>query len=88
MTFDEIKQCMLDMEGILAVHNIRVWMLTSSKIAFAAHLAIEPGSNAQQILHSASDTLRNRFNFYEMTLQVEDYQREMSDCKQCVNPKS
>ena len=46
-----------------------------------------PNVNGQQVLRSASEALRAKYNFYEMTLQIEDYSEDMSDCKQCVNPK-
>ena len=48
----------------------------------------EPGSNAQAILKEASVCIRQKYDIYEMTLQVEDYEEDMSDCNQCQNPDS
>ena len=50
-------------------------------IVFAA-----PGCNPKVILKEASVVIRRRYNIYEMTLQVEDYVQDMSDCNQCQNP--
>jgi zinc transporter 2 len=51
-------------------------------------LLAEPGMNAQAILKEASIRIRNKYDIYEMTLQVEDYEEEMSDCNQCQNPEA
>ena len=45
-----------------------------------------PGSNAQTILREASTRIRAKYNFYEMTLQVEEFEEDMDDCHQCKGP--
>ena len=45
-----------------------------------------PGCNPKVILREASVAIRRKYNIYEMTLQVEDYEQDMSDCNQCQNP--
>ena len=44
------------------------------------------GANPRVILREASEAIRRKYNIYEMTLQVEDYEQDMSDCNQCQNP--
>lgn len=40
LNYTEIKQLFLNIDGIRRVHNLRVWNLSSNKIALSAHLAI------------------------------------------------
>lgn len=40
LNYTDIKQLFLNIDGIRRVHNLRVWNLSSNKIALSAHLAI------------------------------------------------
>lgn len=86
VSFDVVQETFLSVDEIVAVHNLRIWGLTTDKTALAAHLAIAPGSNAQTVLREASTRIRAKYDFYEMTLQVEQFQDNMDDCKQCKPP--
>lgn len=46
-----------------------------------------PGANFQQILQEASMRIRAKYDFYEMTLQVEEFHEDMEDCTQCQGPE-
>lgn len=47
----------------------------------------EPGVNPQKILTTASKCIRSKYNFFEMTLQVEEFQDKMDHCFQCQMPE-
>lgn len=38
--FLEVQRTLFETEGVLKVHNLRIWSLSLDKIALAAHLAI------------------------------------------------
>lgn len=40
ISFNIVQETFLSVEGIVAVHNLRIWGLTTDKTALAAHLAI------------------------------------------------
>ena len=40
MNFSVVQDAFLSVEGIVAVHNLRIWGLTTDKTALSAHLAI------------------------------------------------
>lgn len=40
----------------------------------------------QQVLLQASRLVRSRFNVFEMTLQIEEFESGMEDCAQCKDP--
>jgi len=77
------KDTFLKVPGILTVHNLRIWGLTTDKTALSAHLVIDSSRNAQEVLKEASTKIRGKYNIYEMTLQVEEFQDDMDDCTQC-----
>ena len=43
----------------------------------------DPSRSAQEILREASTKIREKYNIFEMTLQVEEFQDDMDDCTQC-----
>jgi len=83
INYDIVKSTFLSVKGIRQIHSLRIWGLTTDKAALAAHLAIDKGLNAQQVLQAATVKIRAEYNFYEMTLQVEEFQDDMTACDQC-----
>lgn len=47
---------------------------------------IGPGIKTTQVLLQASSLVRRRFNVFEMTLQVEEFEAGMENCTQCQDP--
>ena len=81
--FAAVKDTIMEVPGIVTVHNLRIWGLTTDKTALSAHLVIDSSRSSQEILKEASTMIRRKCSVYEMTLQVENFQQEMDDCKQC-----
>jgi len=46
----------------------------------------DPKANFQEVLKEATLAIRERYDFFEMTLQVEHFTDVMMDCKLCENP--
>ncbi|XP_023343791.1 zinc transporter 2 isoform X3 [Eurytemora carolleeae] len=84
--YEVVRNTFLSVDGIRQIHNLRIWGLTTNKTALAAHLAIEKGHNAQHVLSDATRKIRDRYDLYEMTLQIEEFQPEMISCGQCKDP--
>ncbi|XP_054156572.1 proton-coupled zinc antiporter SLC30A2-like [Oppia nitens] len=85
--FLEVQRTLFDIPGVLKVHNLRIWSLSLDKTALSTHLAIAKGQNPTKILSMASQQIRKQFSIYELTIQVEEYREEMSDCQQCQTPQ-
>lgn len=79
----EVKNAFLPIKGIRQVHSLRIWGLTTDKVHLMAHLAIDKGLNAQEVLQAATETIKAKFNFSETTLQVEEFQEGMNYCGPC-----
>lgn len=84
--FNDVMSIFLDIEGVKRVHNLRIWALSLDKIAMSAHIAISTGVNPQSILMVATKSIHDKYNFFEMTLQIEEFQDVMEDCYQCKPP--
>uniref|UniRef100_A0A0A9Z309 Zinc transporter 2 n=1 Tax=Lygus hesperus TaxID=30085 RepID=A0A0A9Z309_LYGHE len=81
--FDDVMNTLLSIDGVMAVHNLRIWALSLDKTALAAHIAIKPGTIPQTVLKTASNKIHQKYNFFEMTLQIENFHIKMEDCAQC-----
>ncbi|CAL8143824.1 unnamed protein product [Orchesella dallaii] len=82
--FNEVRETLLQVKGVYIVHNLRIWSLSMDKIAMSAHLAIEPGSSsANSILRKSSQLVKSKYGFCEVTIQIEDFNQSMQDCRKC-----
>jgi len=81
--YDSVKDTFLSIKGIRQIHNMKVWSLTTDKAALSAHLAVEQGLNPHEVLREATKKIRSRYDFFDMTLQVEEFVEEMSACDDC-----
>ncbi|XP_020806104.1 uncharacterized protein LOC110182406 [Drosophila serrata] len=88
MDYDEVKRTFLSIEGVMHVHNLRIWALSINKVALSAHLAIAKDADPQLILERATRLIHKRHKFFETTIQIEEYSSGMLDCGQCADPLS
>jgi zinc transporter 2 len=86
INYDIVMSTFLSVKGIRQIHSLRIWGLTTEKNALSAHLVVEEGINAQEVLQEASKKIRSQYDFYEMTLQIEEFHEEMTSCDQCKDP--
>ncbi|KAK2578245.1 hypothetical protein KPH14_001393 [Odynerus spinipes] len=81
--YSQVENTFMQIEGVVKVHNLRIWALSLDKTALSAHLAIKPGTSPQDILRTATRNIHETYNFFEMTLQIEEFNERMENCKQC-----
>lgn len=43
----------------------------------------EPGASPHNILRTATRNIHDKYKFFEMTLQIEEFDERMENCKQC-----
>lgn len=85
INFIEVREKLQKLPGVIRVHNLRIWSLSLDKIAISSHLVIDNSKTPSQALKLAIDTLKSSYNFFEVTIQVEEYKDDMKDCEQCQN---
>ncbi len=80
LDLDELSQALLELEGVVDVHDLHCWTLSSQMEVASAHLKVCRGADAAVILRSARTVLGDRFSVGHATLQIED---ETADCRDC-----
>lgn len=45
-----------------------------------------PSADPEDVLKRANAVIQKKYEFFETTLQIERFQQEMDDCKQCIAP--
>ncbi|XP_025154534.1 zinc transporter 2 isoform X1 [Harpegnathos saltator] len=81
--YSHVENTFMQIDGVVKVHNLRIWALSLDKTALSAHLAIKPGTSPQNILRTATRNIHDKYKFFEMTLQIEEFNERMENCKQC-----
>jgi cobalt-zinc-cadmium efflux system protein len=65
--------------GVIDVHDLHVWTLTSEMDVMSAHLVVADDADAHGVLDTARDLLRDRYGIGHTTLQVEPATHEGCD---------
>ncbi len=68
---DEVDAELGSLHGVVDVHDLHVWTLTSGMDAASVHLVIDPSTDPHSVLDQARELLRNRYEIGHATLQVE-----------------
>lgn len=71
----EIREHLLGTPGVVAVHDVHVWAITSGAHVFSAHVVVEPAVLAAdasgELLDRLSDCLSEHFDVAHSTFQLE-----------------
>ena len=76
---DAMEADLARVEGVLDVHDLHVWTLTSEMEVASAHLMVRSGSDGHAVLDQARVLLRERYGIDHATLQVEPETHEGCD---------
>jgi cobalt-zinc-cadmium efflux system protein len=57
--------------GVENIHHIHAWSITSGVNIFSTHIKTDDLSKSQDILREATNVLKEKFDFYFSTIQVE-----------------
>jgi cobalt-zinc-cadmium efflux system protein len=66
-----IRRGMTGVDGVVGVHDLHVWTVTSGLVALSAHVALAASADWQRILPVLNAVLRDRFGIAHATLQPE-----------------
>ncbi|WP_068785184.1 cation diffusion facilitator family transporter [Paenibacillus phocaensis] len=67
----EVKLCLEGIPGVIEVHDLHIWTITSGMDALSCHLTIEDGNQSQAVLQEAISALEKTFQITHSTIQVE-----------------
>ena len=71
MSIDEVRQAILGQVGVLDVHDLHVWTITSGRVCLSAHVVTALDVDRDDVLSRTNSDLRQRFGLDHTTLQVE-----------------
>ena len=69
---DELLASIREVAGVVDVHDLHVWTLTSGYHALSAHVDVAPGADGHAVLHILSDLAARRFDIAHTTFQLEE----------------
>jgi len=66
-----VERRLLHVPGVVGVHDLHVWTITSGFPALSAHLTVDPAADGDCCRCAAADALRDEFSIVHSTLQLE-----------------
>ncbi len=57
--------------GVIEVHDLHVWAMSTSDIALTAHLVMPDGHQGDEFLNQVADELHDKFSVEHATIQIE-----------------
>ncbi|MGE6755112.1 cation diffusion facilitator family transporter [Rossellomorea sp. NPDC071047] len=68
---DKVKMGMAEITGVIEVHDLHVWCITSEFTALSCHVVVEKEVDRDMILLKVSKFLEEEFDIHHSTIQVE-----------------
>jgi cobalt-zinc-cadmium efflux system protein len=68
---DAVRAALAAEPGVVAVHDLHVWTITSGMVCMSGHVVALPEDVGPALLRRVSDLLRERFGIAHSTIQVE-----------------
>jgi cobalt-zinc-cadmium efflux system protein len=78
--------------GVVEVHDLHVWELTSGHVSLSAHVFLRPGSDALDVRRRLQDLIERNYGITHTTLQLDPMPGEQEggfgcvDLRHCVDP--
>lgn len=69
---DQVQHSLLTLPGVIAVHDLHVWAMSTEENAMTAHLVCEDSSDSRDtLLRQATNVLHDQFGITHISLQCE-----------------
>ncbi|XP_034747168.1 zinc transporter 2 [Etheostoma cragini] len=85
--YGEVRDSLLAVKGVTAVHNLHIWALTMNQTVLTAHVAIDETVDAQTVLRKMTQACFASYNFHSVTIQMERQADLKPGCNLCEDPK-
>ncbi|XP_015572424.2 metal tolerance protein 1 isoform X1 [Ricinus communis] len=67
----KLEKGLLEMDEVVAIHELHIWAITVGKVLLACHVKIRPEANADMVLDKVIDYIRREYNISHVTIQIE-----------------
>ena len=68
---DEVHGALAELPGVIEVHDLHVWTITSGMESISAHVVVEDRRFDCAVLGEIRSTLHERFGIHHITVQME-----------------
>ncbi|MFJ8267606.1 cation diffusion facilitator family transporter [Peribacillus asahii] len=68
---EEVKAALKEIDGVIDVHDLHIWTITSGLDSLSCHILIEDDKNSQEILQEAINKIKDTFKIEHTTIQIE-----------------
>lgn len=76
---DQIRDAIVGIPGVLAVHDLHVWTITSGMVSLSCHIVAKQVSDHGNLLAQVNQLLDEQYGIDHTTLQIEPQHFEESD---------
>lgn len=80
---DEVREAIRTAPGVLSVHDLHVWTITSGMVALSCHVQTAETTPTRELLARLQELLKARFDIHHATLQIEPEGYEHGDRDVC-----
>ncbi|XP_030002323.1 zinc transporter 2 [Sphaeramia orbicularis] len=87
VNYGEVRDGLLRVKGVMAVHNLHIWALTMNQAVMTAHVAIDESVDAQTVLREMTQACYSSYNFHSVTIQMERQADLKPGCTLCEDPQ-
>jgi cobalt-zinc-cadmium efflux system protein len=81
VNLDELRTTMEHVPGVVKVHDLHVWEVTSGVFTLTAHAVLDRVEDFHEVLNKIESMLKDRFHIEHTTIQLETEDREENEFK-------
>lgn len=68
----QLEKRLIEIPGVIAVHDLHVWTITSGVDAMSGHLVVADLASGRAVLAAAQEAMKADFRLAHVTIQIED----------------
>ncbi|KAM5281848.1 LOW QUALITY PROTEIN: proton-coupled zinc antiporter SLC30A8 [Ctenodactylus gundi] len=87
LNYDGVKELILAVDGVVSVHSLHVWSLTTNQVIVSAHVATAASWDSQRVRRGVARALSNSFAVHTLTIQMESPADQDPQCLLCEDPE-
>lgn len=72
VSYGDVKHVLESIDGVINVHDLHIWTITSGLDSLSCHLLIADDRNSQVVLQQAIHQIEERFQITHATIQIEN----------------
>lgn len=71
INLDDVERALLKIPGVVKVHDLHVWTLTSGVDSMSAHVIVKKSADSRRILNEVQSIAKDTFGIQHTTIQVD-----------------